>query len=80
MTLHMAVGTRACCIAVGGGGGGVAAAHLKCPKPAKHAWGQFLFCENNVKMHGGNFVSWGEISWGRFLLGKNYMGAISGPK
>ena len=80
MTLHMAVGTRAPDIIVVVGGGVVAAAHLKCPKPAKNPWVRFLLCENNVKMHGGNFVSWGEISWGRFLLGKNYMGAISGLK
>ena len=65
-----------CCSGCGCG----SAAHLKRPKPARNAWGQFLFCENHVKMHGGNFVSLGEISWGRFRLGKNYMGAISALK
>ena len=80
MTLHIAVGTRACCITVVVAVAVVAAAHLKCPTPAKNAWGPFPFCENHVKMHGGNFVSWGGISWGRFLLGKNYMGAISALK
>ena len=67
MTLHMAVGTRACCITVVVGGGVVAAAHLKCPKPAKHAWGAISVLRKQR-----------ENAWGQFcFLGGNIVGAIS---